>query len=252
MSKVVIGIPCMDTVSTSFFSSVLGQRYDSVHQYSYAIEAGSMVYDARGRIAQRAINAGAEWLIMYDSDMVLPPETTQRLLDAAMGDAPSDVVPYGSRTSSVSAEGADTFPKGEDLGGGLRSFVSGLYFMRRLPTKPLILKELDWYEDEVLGAQEFAEVYEDYPRDSVFEIAGCGFGCCVMSVEMVKHMTVAYRMNPFTPMPRLSEDYSFCLRARKLGYKLWCDSRIRPLHAGLKLYGEADWDRQREAEDDKA
>ena len=69
-----------------------------------------------------------------------------------------------------------------------------------------------------------------------------------MSVEMVKHMTVAYRMNPFTPMPRLSEDYSFCWRARKLGYKLWCDSRIRPLHAGLKLYGEADWDRQREAE----
>ena len=71
--------------------------------------------------------------------------------------------------------------------------------MRRLPTKPLILKELDWYEDETLGAQEVAEVYEDYPRDSVFEITGCGFGCCVMSVEMLKRMTVAYRMNVFTP-----------------------------------------------------
>ena len=228
MSKVVIGIPCMDTVSTSFFSSILAQRYDPGNQYSYAIEAGSMVYDARGRIAQRAINAGAEWLVFYDSDMVLPPETTQRLLDAAMGDA--------------------LYP---ERGGGLRSFVSGLYFMRRLPTKPLILKELDWYEDETLGPQEVAERYEDYPRDSVFEIAGCGFGCCVMSVEMIKRMTVAYRMNPFTPMPRLSEDYSFCWRARKLGYKLWCDSRIRPLHAGLKLYGEADLDRQREAENEE-
>jgi len=225
MAKVMIGIPCMDTVSTSFFSSVLGQRYYSGFQYSYAIEAGSMVYDARGRIAQRAINSGAEWLLMYDSDMVFSPETTQMLLDTAMGDMP--------------------YP---DKGGVAKDFVSGLYFMRRLPTKPLILKELDWYEDETLGAQEVAEGYEDYPRNNVFEIAGCGFGCCVMSVEMIKRMTVAYRMNVFTPMPRLSEDYSFCWRARRLGYKLWCDSRIRPLHAGLKLYGEADWDRQMEAE----
>ena len=225
MSKVVIGIPCMDMVSTSFFSSVLGQRYDPAHQYSYAIEAGSLVYDARGRIAQQAINSGAQWLLMYDSDMVFSPETTQMLLDTAMGDMP--------------------YP---DKGGVAKDFVSGLYFMRRLPTKPLILKELDWYEDETLGAQEVAEGYEDYPRNSVFEIAGCGFGCCIMSVDMIKRMTVAYRMNPFTPMPRLSEDYSFCWRARKLGYKLWCDSRIRPLHAGLKLYGEADWDRQREVQ----
>ena len=226
MSKVVIGIPCMDTVSTSFFSSVLGQRYDAVYQYSYAIEAGSMVYDARGRIAQRAINAGADWLIMYDSDMVLEPETTQRLLDAAMGDA--------------------SYP---DRGGAKKDFVTGLYFMRRLPTMPLILKSLDWYEDETMGPQEFAEVYEDYPRRSVFEIAGCGFGCCIMSVEMLKRMTVAFRMNPFTPMPRLSEDYSFCWRARKLGYRLWCDSRIMPGHAGLKVYREEDWDRQEGAKD---
>ena len=181
-----------------------------------------MVHDARGRIAQRAINAGADWLVMYDSDMVLEPETTARLLDAAYGD-----MPYPER------------------GGGMKSFVSGLYFMRRLPTKPLILKALDWYQDEAMGAQEFAEVYEDWPRDGVFEIAGAGFGCCIMSVEMVKRMTVAYRMNPFTPMPRLSEDYSFCWRARQLGYKLWCDSRIRPGHAGLWVYGEKDWERQK-------
>ena len=217
MSKVVIGIPCMDQVSTSFFSSVLMQRYNPANEYCYAIEAGSLVYEARGRIAQRAINAGADWLVMYDSDMVLEPYTTAKLLDAAMGDSP--------------------YP---DKGGAPRDFVTGVYFRRRLPTEPLILKALDWYEDDVLGAQEFAEVYSDYPRNDVFEIEGAGFGCCVLSVEMVKNMAVAYRMNPFTPMPRLSEDYAFCWRARKLGYRLWCDSRILPGHAGLKVYGEAD------------
>lgn len=229
MAKVVIGIPCMDTVATSFFSSVLGQRYAPGHEYSYAIEAGSMVYDARGRIAQRAINAGAEWLVMLDSDMVLEADTVARLIEAAEGN-------QGNREQGTGNQG------NTEQGTGNREFVTGLYFMRRLPTKPLILKDLDWYEDEVLGAQETAEIYESYPREAVFEIAGCGFGCCILSVEMLKRMTVAYRMNPFTPMPRLSEDYSFCWRARKMGYKLWCDSQIRPGHCGLKVYTESDWD----------
>lgn len=219
MSKIMICVPTLDRVDASFFTSVLALKYDGEHRYAWNVKSNSLVYDARNEMALEAINGGYDVMVSLDSDLVLEPET---LLNLVAG-----------------------IEAGND-------FVTGLYFMRRLPTKPLILKELDWYEDEVLGAQESAEVYEDYPRDSVFEIAGCGFGCCIMSVEMVKHMTVAYRMNPFTPMPRLSEDYSFCWRARKLGYRLWCDSRIRPGHAGLKVYGEADWDRQMEAEDDKA
>jgi hypothetical protein len=212
MQKILIGIPTIDKVDASFMSSVLGMDYSDGNKYSFTMRCNSLIYDARGSMTIEAINGGYDYLLMLDSDMVMERDTVRRL-----------------------AEGVHD-----------KDLLTALYFKRKLPTKPLILKELDWYEDEVLGAQESAEVYEKYPRNSVFEIQGAGFGCCIMSVEMVKHMTVAYRMNPFTPMPRLSEDYSFCWRARKLGYKLWCDSRIRPLHAGLKLYGEADWDRQRE------
>ena len=217
MAKVIIGIPCMDSVSTSFFSSILGQEYTAGDLYSYGIEVGSMVYTARGRIANSAINRSADVLVFYDSDMILEPDTTTKLVNHIVK--------------------------------GGKDFVSGIYFKRNPNTEPLILKELDWYsgDDMIYGPQETAIIYEDYPKDTVFEIAGCGFGVCAMSVEMLKQVTVASKMNPFTPLPRLSEDYSFCFRARQAGYKLWCDSTIKTGHAGLKVYTEADWERLKEA-----
>lgn len=214
MAKIMIGIPTIDKVDASFMSSVLGMDYSDGNKYSFTMRCNSLIYDARGSMAVEAINGGYQYLLMLDSDMVMERDTVRRL-----------------------AEGVQD-----------KDFLTALYFKRKLPTSPLILQSLEWYDDPENGPQEFAETYEQYPRNSVFEIQGTGFGCCIMSVEMLKHMAVVYRSNFFTPMPRLSEDYSFCWRAQKLGYKLWCDSRIKPLHAGLKLYGEADWDRQREAD----
>ena len=224
MPRIVIGIPCMDSVSTSFFSSILTQRYTLGYQFSYAIEAGSVVYTARARIVQRAIMAEADYCIMYDSDMVLEPDTTMKLIDVLEGDMPYPV--------------KERQPK---------DFVTGLYFMRRLPTKPLILKSADRYEDEY-GWQNMVETYEDYPRNNLFEIAGAGFGCCIMRMRMVKDLIERCKGNPFQPLPELSEDYSFCYHAKQAGYRLWCDSRIKPGHAGLWVYTQSDWDKQQAAQ----
>ena len=213
--KVAIGIPCMDTVSASFFASLLKQKYADGRDVRYIVETGSVVHGARWRIAQQAIRMGADVLVYYDSDMVLEPETTEMLLGALEGDMPRRQ------------------PK---------DFMTGLYFMRRMPTKPLVLESLDWYMDENFGAQAFADVYEDWPVGSVFEIAGCGFGCCAVRMDLVRKMMEWYNCNIFHPLQGLGEDYSFCWRARRIpGVKLWCDSRIRPGHAGLHVYGEWDY-----------
>lgn len=210
--KVLICVPCMDAVQTSFFTSVLGLRYDPRHQYHWSVKCNSLVYNARNEMAMEAIGGGYDVMVSFDSDLVLPEDALLRLV-------------------GIIETGAD--------------FVTGLYFRRRLPTSPLILKALDWYEDEVLGAQEVAEVYEDYPRDCVFPVAGAGFGCCAVRVEAMKKVVPMFRVAPFTPMPRLSEDYSFCWRLGKVeGVKMVCDSGLKPGHAGLWVYGEKDWDGQ--------
>lgn len=211
MSRVLICIPTIDKVDASFFRSVLGMRYNDGNDYSFTMRSNSLIYFARGDMATEAINGKYDWMVSLDSDMVMEPDTVMRLVASAQG----------------------------------KDFVTGLYFKRRLPTMPLILRALDWYEHEQMGPQEVAETYEDYPRDDVFRIAGCGFGCCVARVEMIKEMAIRYRMNPWTPLPRLSEDYSFCFRAKQMGYEMWCDSRIRPGHAGLHVYTQGDWDIQR-------
>lgn len=212
MAKVMVCVPTLDKVEASFFTSVLGMRYDGGNQVSFNVLSNSLVYDARNQFALAAISGKFDYMVSFDSDMVLEPDTLKRLCEG------------------IEETGAD--------------LLTGLYFKRRLPTSPVILKTLDWYEDEVLGAQDVADVYEDYPKESVFEIAGCGMGCAIMKVDMLEQIAVAYRMGPFTPMPRLSEDYSFCLRALKLGKKLMCDSRIKPGHAGLWIYRENDWLKQ--------
>ena len=217
MSKVAIGIPCLDMVSTAFFSSILYQQYSQEDSYDYLIEGGSVTYEARNRIAEKALNMGADILVWYDSDMILREDTILRLVQH--------------------------IKDGKD-------FVTGLYFRRRPQTHPLILKALDWYEHPQFGAQEIVEVYEDYPRDSLFEIQGAGMGCCAMNVDMFKKIVPTFKCSPFTPLYRLSEDYSFMWRARQCGYDLWCDSSIKPAHWGYHAYTEHDWDRQRKMQND--
>ena len=213
---IAIGIPCLDMVSTSFFSSILTQQYSPYGSYAFIVECGSVTYEARNRIAEKALNMNADVLVWYDSDMILQHDTTMRLVQHIM-------------------DGKD--------------FITGLYFRRKPPTHPLILKTLDWYEHLQLGAQEIAEVYEDYPRDEVFAIQGAGMGCCAMKVNVFHKIVPTFKCSPFTPLYRLSEDYSFMWRARQCGYMLWCDSSIKPAHWGYHAYTEKDWDKQQKEDE---
>ena len=217
MAKVMICVPTMDKVDASFFASVLGLRYDGAHRYAWNVKSNSMIYDARNAFALEAINGKYDYLVFLDSDIVMEPDPVIRLVE-------------------------DIDDSGADL-------VTGIYFKRRLPTAPVIYRHIDWYEDEVLGAQESAETYEDYPRDGgLFPVEGCGMGCCVIRVSVIPELVTAFRMAPFTPQHRLSEDLSFCWRMKVLGKKMLCNPGILPGHVGMMVYRAQDWERQREAE----
>ena len=213
MAKVMICVPTMDKVDASFFASVLGLRYDGGHRYAWNVKSNSMIYDARNAFALEAINGKYDYLVFLDSDIVMEPDTVIRLVE------------------DIEQSGAD--------------LVTGIYFKRRLPTAPVIYRHIDWYEDEVLGAQESAEVYEDWPENGgLFEIEGCGMGCCVIRVSMLPEVVAAFRISPFTPQPRLSEDLSFCWRLKVIKKQMLADPTILPGHAGLKVYSLSDWDNQ--------
>ena len=108
-------------------------------------------------------------------------------------------------------------------------YVCGLFFRRKPPITPLIYKDIE-------GEQ--LKIYNDYPADRVFEIAGSGFGAVMISAKMLKQVYDAFGP-PFNPGGGgLGEDVAFCVRARKLGCRLYCDSRVKVGHIGTVVFGE--------------
>lgn len=72
--NLMIAIPTMDTMPTPFVESLLGltRRLDRDGvPYDVVIEAGTLIYAARDRLASRAVNSGSYSHVLWlDSDMV--------------------------------------------------------------------------------------------------------------------------------------------------------------------------------------
>lgn len=196
--KTLIALPCMDMVHTVFMKSLMGMN--RVGQTGFAFSCSSLVYDARNTLAKQAVTEGYDRVLWLDSDMDFEPDLLEKL-------------------SADMDEG--------------RELVSGLYFKRKAPVKPVIYKEMGMLKDEKGdGMTPVAISYEDYPQDSIFPIAGCGFGGCLVTVDLIKRVGDKFGL-PFSPIMGFGEDLSFCIRATELGAELFCDSRVKMGHVGL-------------------
>lgn len=117
-----------------------------------------------------------------------------------------------------------------------KEIVSGIYFRRRTPFTPVIYKKLE------KGGE--SKDYLDYPKDSVFQVEGAGFGVIMTAGSVLQDMVIN-GMTWFDPMNGLGEDLSFCMRARELGYDIWCDSTIKCGHIGQLVVDEKIWETMR-------
>lgn len=149
---------------------------------------------ARNTLAKRALDEECDRILWIDSDMTFEPDLMERL--------------------------------SEDLNEGY-DVVSGLYFKRTFPAEPVIYSQIDTEKPE-------AVTYWDYPLDTLFPIAGCGFGGVLMKTEVLRDLDEP----PFLPFLHLSEDLSFCVRMAEKGRKIACDSRIKLGHMGTIVFSE--------------
>jgi len=195
--KTLICIPCMDMVHTEFMKSLLGMR--RVGETKITISCSSLIYDARNEMARRAVREGFDRLLWLDSDMSFEPDLMERL-------------------SARLDEGRD--------------FVSGLYFTRKAPVRPVLYKECGYFENDKGEVSPLAVWYDEYPRDTIFEVKATGFGGVMMTTEAVKKVADKFGL-PFAPMLGFGEDLSFCGRASQAGVKMWVDSTIKMGHVGL-------------------
>jgi GT2 family glycosyltransferase len=200
--KTLIGIPAMDFVSTSFMTCLTGLQ--PVGDTSLHVVQSSLIYDARNDIALRAVNEGYDRILWLDSDVTFPADLLERM-------------------SARMDEGYE--------------FVSGLYFTRKEPIKPVIFRRVELTEKDGKKVP-VTDNFTDYPRNDIFRIAACGFGCVMMTTDVVKRIIEKHGA-PFSPMAGFGEDLSFCIRANAVDTEMYCDSSIKLGHIGQSIITES-------------
>lgn len=105
----------------------------------------------------------------------------------------------------------------EDLTFINQDFVCGAFQARRPPYNSCVFK--------TLKPQERVKDYGLEP----FRVEGCGMACTLVSTEIMKAVLMQFG-TCFVPMEDFGEDLAFCVRARKLGYQIWCDPTVRVGH----------------------
>lgn len=188
-----IAIPCMDMLHTGFFRSVIGMHM--IDNVRIGTSCSSLIYDARNALVTQAIDEGHDRILWLDSDMIFDTDIMEKL--------------------------------SADLDAGY-DYVSALCFKRKPPFSPCVYKEIG-YTAEGQELRPFAHCYEDYPKDQIFEVDASGLGCVMMKTEVVKKVRDKFGL-PFSPVIGFGEDLSFCLRAKDLGIKKYCDSRVKIKH----------------------
>lgn len=101
--------------------------------------------------------------------------------------------------------------------------VSGVY-RQRLPVHKIEIYDLN------LQRMDIKDIY----NKGLVEIGGCGFGCVLIKREVI--VDIGYPQFEYHISQdfshTLSEDNDFCLKARKKGHKIYCDSSIMCGHIG--------------------
>jgi hypothetical protein len=148
---------------------------------------------ARNRVAKEAIEFGddADGIFWVDDDILLPKDAITRLLE----------------------HGLDC--------------VSGLYFQRQPPYLPMI--------SQLTSRESFANALV-YKPNVIAPVDGIGFGCVYTSLNMIREVSELPESQEHGPFGgefgnrTYGEDYTFCLRAAKLGYRPHVDTGILCKH----------------------
>jgi hypothetical protein len=119
-----------------------------------------------------------------------------------------------------------------------KDFVTGLYRHKGVDGSPLV-----GIVDESMRGGKGAVVWmTEWLPETLAPVDACGFGCVLTSTKLLR----ALGPNPFT-FGDFSEDFEFCLKAKRAGFQLYVDTAIKCGHVGEREWTveeyEAAWAR---------
>ena len=187
--KILVAVPTFENICPEVFKAIYDMDKGD-HQVDFDFVKGYDCANARNRIAQKAIDGGYDYVMMIDSDTVVPKNALLDMLDPA-----TDVV----------------------LGCCPRKNTK----IKQAPMSPLTCKDLSQclYYDKDLQGTERIEL-------RVGGFACALIKVCIF--ESFKSPYFVFETHP--DLSILSEDYYFCLKAVSYGFHIQADPRVKCGH----------------------
>lgn len=146
---ICIALPNAGHFNWQTVGSFLGLEVPPGFRFNFNIMSNCLIYDARERMAEYAIQNNFEYIFFLDSDMIPPRHTIMSLIS-----------------------------HNQDI-------VTGMIFKRKYPFQPCFYTKAHVdkdYNPYMEGPME----PEKWPSEGALEIAGCGMACCLIKTEIFK------------------------------------------------------------------
>ena len=190
--KVLIGVPTYETICPETFKSIYGLTWAPGVTCQFDFVKGYGVAKARNDLAKAAIDNKFDYILMVDSDIILPSNALVSMLaghlDICLG----------------------IYPR--------KNTQEGLAELFKLGPKDFV----DRYTFDEL----------DQMPKSKFEVKGGGYGCVLIRTDIIPTFEYPwFRYIEYKDGTLLSEDNWFSDQAAQLGYKIYADNNVRCGHA---------------------
>ena len=190
MSRVMVSVPTMDGMIKSACSQSLCNLDWGYDEVVYSHVTGYDCAAARTEMAKRAIAGGFGFILMIDSDMIVPPDALINLRECDANIAIGFAVRGSSDngTTSVIPMGAGGY------GGGY-------------------------------SIDDFARLRQD--GCCKIEVKGGGLACALIRTDVFSRIAEPwFRFSQNPNGSYLGEDYWFCQQCRAAGMKIYADTRV--------------------------
>lgn len=197
--KVMVSIPAYSHIESATLKSVWELIVPDDTELLFDYTEGYTVAVARNAAVQKSLDAGADYTLWVDSDVILPHETLLRLLSME-----------------------------KDIATG--------YYVKKMNVEPRIT---ELYGADKLMRAEMVNINEnELPEDrGVIRILGCGFGCTLVRNDVFRAVGNGNWFEYIYGEGRLtSEDLDFCKKARAKGFEIWADTALRCPHIGKVMF----------------
>lgn len=190
--KILVAVPTFETISPETFKSIY--ELETEHTLIFDYVKGYDCAKARNEIANKAINENCSYILMVDSDIVIPKNTIDCLLEQRVN-------------LSVGV-----YPRKNTTCGDTELFK---------PTETDFTDRFTYSEINDICNKGFKRL----------QVKGTGLGCALIKTDILSQMSFPYfKFVTYDDGGVLSEDLYFCWQVNQLGIPIEADLRVRCGH----------------------